>query len=88
MYLVSCFLLQLNVYNYMYMQTTWTSTCKKYGGGGNDHADMFNCSPHLFTLQELKDITSDPPAGCSAGPETEGDRKQISFIHVPFTLSK
>lgn len=22
---------------------------------------------------ELKDITSDPPAGCSAGPETEGD---------------
>lgn len=33
MNLVSCFLLQLNVYNYMYMQTTWTSTCKKWGGG-------------------------------------------------------
>lgn len=43
-----------------------------------------------FCFQELKDITSDPPAGCSAGPETEGDRKYTNFLHVPldiFTLN-
>lgn len=43
-----------------------------------------------FSFQELKDITSDPPAGCSAGPETEGDRKYMNFLHVPldtFTLN-
>lgn len=43
-----------------------------------------------FCFQELKDITSDPPAGCSAGPETEGDRKYMNFLHVPldiFTLN-
>lgn len=33
MNLVSCFLLQLNVYDYMYKQTTWTNICKKWWGG-------------------------------------------------------